>query len=217
MWNQSGFKVCMCINTWGDTTHTDCGRTCRDTIHQKQGKVGNRIPSPRGPPCTPALPTELLHKLMPAPCPTNHCINPSPVQWALGPQRGLCSPPLPQSDHSPVPGLATSQNWRVLWGRPNIFDCWVQHIHQAEPLCTSHPWCWNKTPCTFERNKNSKLIPRTRYYSCSLRNSLQVCALQVINVLFTQRNRITITYPIYINISFVWNLYECIPLPELRH
>lgn len=146
--------------------------------------------------------TKLLQKLMPAPCPTSHCINPSPAQWALGPQRALCCAPLAPGDHSSVLGLAASQNWRVLWAKPHISECWVQHIHQAQHLQTLHLWCWNKTACTFDRNKNSKLIPTAQYYSCFLRNSPKVWALQVINVLFTLRNHITITYTIYINVSF---------------
>lgn len=131
-------------------------------------------------PCSPCCYT--------APCPTSHRVNPSPVQWALGPQRALCCPPLPQGDHSPVPGLATSQNWRVLWGRPPCqstgsstyarHSTCAHHIPGAE---TKHP----APPCTFDRNQKNKLIPRTQYYSCSLRNCPKVCALQVINVLFT--------------------------------
>lgn len=132
--------------------------------------------------------TELLNQFIPAPCPTSHCINPSPVQWALGPQRALCCPSLPQGDHSPVLGLATSQNWRVLRGRPHISECWVQHTQQAQHLHTLHPWCWNKTPCTFDRNKNSKLVPRAQYCSCSLRTSLKVWALQVINIIYLKKS-----------------------------
>lgn len=108
----------MYTNPWGDTTHTDCRKTCKGTPSIRSS---GRWPAQSlllGPPSTPALPTTLLHKLIPAPCPTSHCINPSALQWALGPQRALCCPPLPQGDHSPVLGLATSQNWRVLWGRP---------------------------------------------------------------------------------------------------
>lgn len=82
--------------------HTQIAGGLAKRLHPLEATGG--VPSPGGPPSTPALPTKLLHKLIPAPCRTSHCINPCPVQWAVGPQRALCCPPLPQGDHLPAAG-----------------------------------------------------------------------------------------------------------------
>lgn len=78
----------------------------------------------------------------PSSCPTSHCIKPSPVQRALGPE-SLCCPPLPQGHHSPVLGLPTSQNWGVQTPRVRVLG--PAHTPGTAPVHIA-PLIWNKTP-----------------------------------------------------------------------
>jgi len=144
---------------------------------------GQQVPSPRGPPSPPALFTKLLHKLIPAPRPASHQVNPSPFQWAVGSQRALRRPPRAPGSSFTSPGASSQWNpmW-ALWGDPASQSSGSRHTLQAHHLRVSHPWCWNKKPRTF--HSSNKQMPRTQHSNCSLRNSPKVCALQAIPFMY---------------------------------